>query len=121
MARDKASVRIATDKNGLSDCKCGENQLIWQSKEDYLAHEADHSLEQAREIDESALPWNRRSPEDIERLLGQDAGPDNWEEWAEREKGRAERNGLSAVCKNCYGTMSPTMATEELMDISEER
>lgn len=122
MSDDSLTLELATDAHGLVDCGCGANQLYWSTRKDYLAHEADHTLEEARKIDERVLPWNRKSPDDdgLQRLFDQDLGPPNsWEEWVERERDRAERNGLAANCAECYGSMSPTMATHELADRAE--
>lgn len=122
MTDENITIKIATDKHGLISCGCGENQLYWVTKKDYLAHEADHTLDEAREIAEGSLPWNRRNKNGpLKKLFESSSGPDGWNEWVEREKRKAERNGLSAHCKKCYDSMSPTMATNEMADDVQKR
>ena len=113
---DGPVIEIATDEHGLVACGCGSPKLVWQAPRDRHAREADHSIEEAREIG-GKLPWERHSPEEesMQRLFDGEKGPGSWNEWTERERAKAERNGLRAVCGNCYASLSPTMATEELI------
>jgi hypothetical protein len=116
--KSELTIKVESDENGLVACGCGENDLYWRGPRDRHAREADHSLAEAREIGGS-FPWERKDPEDesMQRLFDDDAHDiDSWDDYVAREKGRAERNGVKATCGECYGSMSLTVATDELRD-----
>lgn len=121
MADNATTIEIATDENGLAACGCGANDLHWRGPRDRHAREADHSLEAAQEIG-GQFPWDYQDPADesMQRLFDDNHNDiDDWDDYVAQEKGRAERNGVKASCGECHGSMSPTMATDELRDTVE--
>ena len=118
-----AVFEISTDEHGLTACGCGANDLRWRPPRDRHAREADHSLAEAQVIG-GEFPWDYHDPdgESMRRLFDDDHNDiDGWDDYVAREKARAERNGVVAFCGECYGSMSPTMATDELRDAVEGR
>lgn len=109
--RKSFEAKIATDENDLAACGCGANDLCWSAPRDHNAREADHTFEEAQEIG-GTFVWNDRDFEEWDELI---AGK-TFERGVEEEKQLAERNGVTAFCKQCYGSMSPTMVTDELRD-----
>lgn len=105
------SVKIATDEHGLAECRCGSNDLYWRPVNQFHEAEADHTLEEAREIG-GVLTWKERQPKEWD----EDVGGKSFEEHIEDERRKAKQNGVTAYCGQCYGTMSPTVATRELVD-----
>jgi hypothetical protein len=109
---DEVGMKIATDENHLTDCGCGANNLKWSAPDDHNANEADHSLQEAREIG-GEFVWEGWDKEDFDADM---ATSSSFEGMVQNEKEKAERNGVRAFCSDCYGTMSPTLKTQELMD-----
>jgi len=111
---DDITVTIATDENDLTPCGCGANELHWNAPDDHNAREADHSLAEAKEIG-GTFVWDAWDDDQFE------SGITSREEMTADQKEKAERNGVRAYCGGCYGSMSPTMVTDELRDTLEGR
>lgn len=110
-SNESKGMMIATDEHGLTECGCGANDLSWSAPDDYNANEADHTLEEAREIGGSFVWKNWDRDEFNEDLAGH-----SFDKHVEKHKEKARRNGVRASCSQCYGSMSPTVATQELRD-----
>jgi len=104
-------IEIDTDENGLAKCQCGANNLRWSGPADHNQREADHTLDEAKEIG-GTFVWNYWDAEEFDEEI---AGS-SFDEVVEKAKQRAKRNGVRAYCGDCYGSMSPTMQTDELVD-----
>jgi hypothetical protein len=117
MTDDPLTVKIATDENDLAACGCGANDLEWGAPDDHNAREADHSLAEAEEIG-GTFVWETWDETNYNPNLSE---LDSLEEKIEEHKEKAERNGVRAYCAECYGSMSPTMVTDELRDTLERR
>jgi hypothetical protein len=117
MSGGEPAIEIATDDNGLTACRCGANDLSWGAPSDHNAHEADHSLAEAEEIG-GTFVWETWDADDFDADV---AASDSHEELVAKQIAKAERNGVRASCAQCYGSMSPTVATGELRDIAGDR
>ena len=123
MGDNATAFEIATDDHDLVACGCGANDLRWRPPRDRHAREADHSLAEARAIG-GEFPWDYHDPDDesMQRLFDDDHNDvDDWDGYVAWERARAERNGVVASCGECHGSMSPTVATDELRDAVEGR
>ena len=113
---DRLTVKIATDENDLAACGCGANDLEWNAPDDHNAREADHSLAEAKEIG-GTFVWETWDEDNY----NPNSPLDSLEEKINEHKKKAERNGVRAYCGQCWGSMSPTMVTDELRDTMEGR